>query len=437
VNVSIFGLGYVGTVSAVCLSKHGHRVIGVDTNQHKVDCINKSISPIVEPDVDQLLAEGCASGRISATTDVAQAIGQSQISLLCVGTPSNANGSLNLEYIFRVSEQIGSALRNKEGFHGIVIRSTVLPGTVRKASEIIAAHSGKVGGRDFAVASNPEFLREGTSIYDFENPPYTVVGSDNKQLIALLRDLYAAIRAPFHAVRIEESEILKYACNSFHAVKVTFANEIGAICKRLGIDSHVVMRLFSEDTKLNISPYYLKPGFAFGGSCLPKDVRAVTYQSRLLDISTPLLDSLMPSNQHQIDRVVEWVVAQKKKNIGILGLSFKHDTDDLRESPIVSVAEILLGKGYAISIYDENVSLSRLIGANRSYIEQEIPHISQLMRASIKEVLDTAEVVLIANKAQNFKDVMTTIRPGQIVYDLVRITEQGKTYKGQYEGIGW
>jgi GDP-mannose 6-dehydrogenase len=437
VNVSIFGLGYVGTVSAVCLSKHGHRVIGVDTNQHKVDCINKSVSPIVEPGVDQLLAEGCASGRISATTDVAQAIGQSQISLLCVGTPSNANGSLNLEYIFRVSEQIGSALRTKEGFHGIVIRSTVLPGTVRKATEIIAAQSGKVAGRDFAVASNPEFLREGTSIYDFENPPYTVVGSDNEKLIALLRDLYAALSAPFHAVRIEESEILKYACNSFHAVKVTFANEIGAICKRLGIDSHVVMRLFSEDTKLNISPYYLKPGFAFGGSCLPKDVRAVTYQSRLLDVSTPLLDSLMPSNQHQIDRVVEWVVAQKKKNVGILGLSFKHDTDDLRESPIVSVAEILLGKGYALSIYDENVSLSRLIGANRSYIEQEIPHISQLMRASIKEVLDSAEVVLIANKAQNFKNVMTTIRPGQIVYDLVRITENGNTYKGQYEGIGW
>jgi GDP-mannose 6-dehydrogenase len=437
VNVSIFGVGYVGTVSAVCLARHGHSVIGVDTNQHKVDSINRGISPIVEPEVDQLLTHACSSGRLTATTDVQQAIAGSDISLLCVGTPSHANGSLNLDYIFRVSEQIGTALRTKNGFHAIVIRSTVLPGTVRKAAELIGRESGKVVGKDFAVASNPEFLREGTSIHDFENPPYTVVGSDNERLIAIVRELYQSIKAPLHVVRIEESEILKYACNSFHAVKVTFANEVGAICKRLEIDSHVVMKMFCEDTKLNISPYYLKPGFAFGGSCLPKDVRAVTYQSRLLDVSTPLLNSLMVSNQHQVDRVVEWVVAQKKKNIGILGLSFKHDTDDLRESPIVSVVETLLGKGYALAIYDANVNLSRLIGANRSYIEQEIPHISQLMREDAKEVLDHADIVLVANASRNFRDVMTRIKPGQIVYDLVRITDEGKNFKGQYEGIGW
>lgn len=436
-NVSIFGLGYVGAVSAVCLARHGHRVIGVDTNAHKAESINSGVSPIVEPEMDGLLASALGSGLLSATTDARSAVMESGLSLLCVGTPSNPNGSLNLEYIVRVAEQVGDILREKKGFHGIVIRSTVLPGTVRRVSAIIAERSGRVAGEAFAVASNPEFLREGTSVVDFENPPYTVVGSDSPRLVEMLRELYQPIQAPFHVVRVEESELLKYACNSFHAVKVTFANEIGAVCKRLGIDSHVVMRIFAEDTKLNISPYYLKPGFAFGGSCLPKDVRALSFQARTLDLSTPLLESLMHSNRDQIERAVDWVVARKRKNVGVLGLSFKKDTDDLRESPIVSVVEALLGKGFAISIYDANVNIAKLVGANRSYIEQEIPHISQLMCGSIDEVLRRSEVILVANRGTQFRTVMDRIRPGQVVYDLVRIIDDGTTYGERYEGIGW
>ncbi len=437
VNVSIFGLGYVGTVSAVCFSKQGHQVVGVDPNQHKVDCINQSISPIVEPGVEELLKLVRASGNLIATTDVAEAILKTDISLICVGTPSNPNGSLNLDYVFRVAEQCGEVLTRKAGFHGFVIRSTVLPGTVDRVAEIIASTSGKVLGKDFAVASNPEFLRESTSIYDFENPPYTVVGASDGTLIAMLRELYRPIAAPMHVVAIREAEILKYACNSFHAVKVAFANEIGAISKCLGIDSHAVMKMFVEDTKLNISPYYLKPGFAFGGSCLPKDVRAITYQSRKLDVATPLLNSLIPSNEEHIQRAIDWVMKRKAKNIGVLGLSFKNDTDDLRESPIVRVVETLLGKGYSIAIYDANINLSKLIGANRSYIEQEIPHISALMKTSIKDVLDQSEVVLISNKSKGFKESLGLLRPDQAVYDLVRITDELTKTNGRYEGIGW
>ena len=339
VNISIFGLGYVGAVSAVCLAKQGHRIIGVDTNPVKVDLMNKGIAPIVEPGVGELLQQAVTSGRLSATTNLTDAVQHTDLSLVCVGTPSSANGSLNLDQVLRVAEQAGQALRLKNTYHGLVIRSTVLPGTVEKAASVIARESGKQLGRDFGVADNPEFLREGTSVFDFENPPYTVVGGTDETIVNMLAQMYAGISAPFHAVKVREAELLKYACNSFHAVKVTFANEIGAVCKKLGIDSHAVMKIFIEDTKLNISPYYLKPGFAFGGSCLPKDVRAITYEARRLDVAAPLLQSLMPSNDAQIQRTIDWVVQTKRRKIGILGLSFKQDTDDLRESPIVTVVE--------------------------------------------------------------------------------------------------
>ena len=436
-NISIFGLGYVGTVTAVCLSKYCHTVIGVDLNQYKVDCINQGISPIIEPGVDELLRKVLSERKLSATTNVQDAVMSTEVSLVCVGTPSNPNGSLDLDQVKRVAEQIGEVLRMKDGYHAIVIRSTVLPGTVDRLTSIIQESSSKTPGKDFGVASNPEFLREGTSIEDFENPPYTVVGTSDQRMVDILSEMYRPINAPFYAVEVKEAEILKYACNAFHAVKVTFANEIGAISKKLDVDSHVVMKIFSEDSKLNISPYYLKPGFAFGGSCLPKDVRAVTYEARFLDLTTPLLESLIASNELQIQRVVDWVVQKKKKSVGFLGLSFKSGTDDLRESPIVKLVETLLGKGYSISIYDSNVNLARLVGANRRYIEKEIPHISSLMKSNLQEVLDHAEIILIANKGTGFKDVLNKVKPDQIVLDLVRITDDWKQCNGSYEGIGW
>ena len=436
-NISIFGLGYVGTVSAVCLAKQGHRVIGVDTNPVKVELINKGTTPIVEPGVEALLHQAISERRLTATTNLTEAVQGTDLSLICVGTPSAPNGSLNLDYVMRVAEQAGQALRLKSSYHGIVVRSTVLPGTVDKVAALVARESGKQPGKDFGVADNPEFLREGTSVFDFENPPYTVVGGSDETIVQMLREMYAGVNAPFHAVKIREAEILKYACNAFHAVKVTFANEIGAISKKLGIDSHVVMNIFVQDTKLNISPYYMKPGFAFGGSCLPKDVRAITYESRRNDILTPLLNSLMPSNESQVQRVVDWVVATKRKKVGILGLSFKKDTDDLRESPIVDVVETLIGKGYDLSIFDANVNLARLIGANKSYIEHEIPHISSLMKGSMQEVLDHAEVIIVANKGAEFKEITRLAKPGQMVFDLVRITEDWKSTHGHYEGICW
>lgn len=436
-KLSIFGLGYVGTISAACFARNGHNVIGVDANPLKVELISRGDSPIVEPGVGAVLKEAITKNQLSATTDPIEAVQKSDISLVCVGTPSRPNGSLNLDQVFAVAEQVGQALRLKSEYHGFVIRSTVLPGTVERAAEIIARESGRQLGRDFGVASNPEFLREGTSLVDFDNPPFTAVGTSDEKLTSMLREVYAGVDAPFIAVKICEAEILKYACNAFHAVKVTFANEIGAISKKLGIDSHVVMNMFVQDTKLNISPYYLKPGFAFGGSCLPKDVRAITNEARRLDLAVPLLESLVPSNEVQIQRVINWVVASKRKRIGILGLSFKSDTDDLRESPIVQVVETLIGKGFNLSIYDANVNIARLVGANKTYIEHEIPHISSLMKGSVQEVLDCSDVILISNKGSEFRNVLSMLKPNQVVYDLVRITDNWKTSHGTYEGISW
>lgn len=436
-KISIFGLGYVGTVSAVCLSNSGHQVIGVDTNSFKVESINRGKSPIVEADVDELLHRALDQGSLSATLDATQAVMNTDVSLICVGTPSKANGGLSLDQVLRVSEQIGAVVKSKRRYHGVAVRSTVLPGTVERVAGVIEKFSGKKALKDFGVASNPEFLREGTSIFDFNNPPYTVVGTDDEKMAHILREIYRGIDAPFHLLTVREAELLKYACNSFHAVKVTFANEIGAIGKKLGIDSHSVMKVLTDDTKLNISPQYLTPGFAFGGSCLPKDVRAIAFESRLLDLSTPLLDSLVPSNKVQIRRVIDWVIEQKKKRIGVLGLSFKSNTDDLRESPIVKVVETLLGKGFSISIYDSNVNLSKLVGANRSYIEQEIPHISSLLKHDIDAVLAHSDVIIIANRGAGFDEVPKKLRSDQRLMDLVRISKESPPTAGQYEGISW
>jgi GDP-mannose 6-dehydrogenase len=436
-DISVFGLGYVGTVSAAGLARLGHRVVGVDIDPHKVKQIARGSSPVVEPGIADLLQSARAASRLSATTDTAAAIQSSDLSLICVGTPSKPNGSASIEQVMRVVQEIGEALRSKPTYHGVVIRSTSPPGTTDLAADLIAHTSGKSPGIGFGVAMNPEFMREGTSIEDFENPPYTVVGTRDPRLAEMLAEMYTGVSGPFHQVGPREAELLKYACNAFHAVKVTFANEIGAIGKRLGIDSHKVMDLLVADTKLNVSPAYLKPGFAFGGSCLPKDLRAILYEAKRLDLSVPMLSAVAISNQEQIERVIRWVLAEKRKRIGVLGLSFKSGTDDLRESPIVHVVETLLGKGCDLAVYDSNVNLARLIGANKSYIEREIPHVSLLMRGSIQEVLDHAEVLLVANKGPDFRAALETLRPDQKVYDLVRILEEPGLSGAAYQGIGW
>ncbi len=436
-RISIFGLGYVGSVTAACFARDGNFVIGVDTNTPKVEAIRRGESPVVEPDMGEILRDAVKGGRLKATSDPSSAILESDVTLICVGTPSRSNGSLNLDQIFAVADQIGKALAGKQGYHAIAVRSTVLPGTVEKVINIVSAASGKMAGVDFGVASNPEFLREGTAVADFEHPPYTILGVADPRTEQILRDLYAGVHAPLRVMDIRAAELLKYACNSFHALKVTFANEIGAVAKSLGVDSHSMMNVFMEDTKLNISPYYLRPGFAFGGSCLPKDVRALDYAARLHDVSTPLISAILPSNEQHIRRVVDWVLEQRTKKVGILGLSFKNDTDDMRESPIVRVVETLLGKGYHITIYDSNVNLSRLIGANKEFIEQGIPHISSLLKDSIEDVVDASDIIILANPSQEFSKVFQLAKAHQVIYDLVHIDGNRTKLKVAYEGVCW
>ena len=436
-KLSVFGLGYVGCVSAACFAKEGHEVLGVDVNPTKVEITNRGDSPIVEAGMSELTREMVGTGRLRATTDTAKAIENSELSLVCVGTPSNANGSLDLTYVRRVCEEIGSTLRTKDARHVIVIRSTMLPGTIEGVVvPTLEQHSGKQVGKDFGVCINPEFLREGTSLKDFYAPPFTLIGADDEESRGALRNLYSGIDAPVLATSVKTAEMVKYVCNCFHALKVTFANEIGNICKGLGIDSHEVMDLFCRDTKLNISPYYLKPGFAFGGSCLPKDLRAMNYKAKELDVEVPVLSSILPSNRLQVERAVEMVLRTGKKRVGVLGFSFKAGTDDLRESPMVNLIETLLGKGLQLSIYDRDVLLARLFGANKDYIEREIPHVSQLMHVSIDEVLESSEIIVIGNKADEFRQIESQLKDNQIVIDLVRLFDNRLTNES-YQGICW
>ena len=435
-KLSVFGIGYVGCVSAACFAKEGHEVIGVDVNPTKVAIINSGDSPIVEPGIGELIKEAVASGRLRAATNSSEAVQNSEISLVCVGTPGNQNGSLDLRYVSRVCEEIGAALRTKADRHVVVMRSTMLPGTIENVViPVLENASGKKAGNDFAVCINPEFLREGSSLKDFYAPPFTLIGADDPNAAAALRKLYQGIDAPLYETELKTAEMIKYVCNSFHALKVSFANEVGNICKALEIDSHAVMDIFCRDTKLNLSPYYLKPGFAFGGSCLPKDLRAINYKARELDVEVPLLGAILPSNRLQVERAIEMVVATGKKRIGVLGFSFKAGTDDLRESPLVTVIETLIGKGYKLALYDRNVSLARLVGANREYIEREIPHISELMCSSIDEVIDNADVLVVGNKADEFKQIETKARPEMVIVDLVRLFDRSS--HDNYEGICW
>ena len=436
-KLSVFGLGYVGCVSAACFAKEGHEVWGVDVNPTKVEIINSGRSPIVETGVDDLINEMVKAERLRATTDSAEAVRNSELSLICVGTPSHQNGSLDLTYVKRVCQEIGAALERKRERHTVVIRSTMLPGTIESVViPTLEVYSGKKVGRDVGVSINPEFLREGTSLKDFYAPPFTLIGADEEDVAASVRRLYTNIEAPLYVTSVRAAEMVKYACNCFHALKVSFANEIGNICKALGIDSHEVMEVFCQDKKLNLSPYYLKPGFAFGGSCLPKDLRAITYKAKEVDVEVPVLASILQSNRRQVERAYEMVLQTGRKRIGVLGFSFKAGTDDLRESPMVSLIEMLIGKGMQLAIYDRDVSLARLFGANKDYIEREIPHISQLMRASVKEVVESADVLIIGNKAEEFRDIESHLRADQLVIDLVRLFDGGLK-QGAYEGICW
>jgi GDP-mannose 6-dehydrogenase len=432
-DIAVFGLGYVGAVSAACLSKAGHVVVGVDTNTGKTDLINAGRSPVVEKDVDTMIASALADGRLRATTDHSSAIHESELAIVCVGTPSRSNGDLDLTHIRRVCEDIALVLRDKAAFTAIVIRSTVLPGTLRNlVIPILESGSGKRAGEDFGVGFFPEFLRESTAVFDFYNPPKIVIATSDARTRALLESLNANIDAPMIRTDFEIAEMVKYADNTWHALKVIFANEIGSISKALKIDGGAVMDIFCQDTKLNVSSKYLRPGFAFGGSCLPKDVRALTYKARNLDLELPLLSAIIPSNRSHIDRAVQMVLDLNERNVGVLGLSFKAGTDDLRESPVVELVERLLGKGHEIRIFDRNVNLGRLVGANRAYIYQHLPHIAKLMVDKVEEVVHHAGTIVIGNADRYFADVVGRLNNSQRVVDLVRIDASGA-----YNGICW
>jgi len=435
-KLSVFGIGYVGCVSAACFAKEGHDVISVDANRVKVEIVNSGKSPIVEPDIDELIGKMVREGRLRAVTDAIEAVKGSEMSLVCVGTPSQPNGSLDLSHIERVCREIGAGVQAKRERHTVVIRSTILPGTMENlVVPALEAGSGKKVGRDFGIAINPEFFREGTSLRDFYSPPFTLIGAEEEDAM-LVRRLYQNVNAPIFVMGVGAAAMVKYACNCFHALKVSFGNEIGNICKALSIDSHEVMDVFCQDTKLNLSPYYLRPGFAFGGSCLPKDLGAITYKAKELDVDVPVLLSVLQSNHLQIERALEMVLRANTRRIGLLGLSFKAGTDDLRESPIVSLAESLISKGMQLAIYDRQVSLAHLLGANKEYIERQIPHISQLMRSSLKEVLDASDVLIIGNNSEEFREIESQLRPNHLIIDLARLWP-GRTTGRQYDGICW
>jgi GDP-mannose 6-dehydrogenase len=418
-RVSVFGLGYVGLVSAACFAREGHHIIGVDISHFKVDTINSGKSPVGESGLAELIAGMVSQRKLQATVDAHQAVMDSDLSLICVGSPSRPDGQVDLTQVERVCEQIGAALRTKADGHTVVVRSTVLPGTLeRKVVPWLERASGKTAARDFVVCSNPEFLREGTSLEDFYAPPFTLVGADHESDAAVLRELYRTINAPVLVVETKTAEMIKYACNSFHALKVAFANEIGSLCAAMKIDGRQVMEALSEDTKLNISAAYLSPGFAFGGSCLPKDLRAFLYRAQELGVTVPLMSAIDPSNQMQIDRAVERVLTSGKKRAGLLGLSFKPNTDDLRESPLVSLVVRLTEESLDVKVFDPDVSLTRLVGANRKYIEETIPHIASLTTETLAEVMEWCEVAIIGKACEEFRSITSQLREDQLVVDL-------------------
>ncbi len=437
-RVSVFGLGYVGCVSAACLASDGHAVIGVDVNPHKVKQVGNGIAPVVEPGLSELLSSVVAQGRLTVALDSTTAVHNTELSLICVGTPSNGNGSLKLDYIENVCTEIATALASAGQYHVVVVRSTVLPGTIRgRLIPLLERHSGRRAGTDFGVGMNPEFLRESSAIDDYYWPSQIVIGEFDDRSGDAVQQLYAAVNAPLVRTAIEVAEMVKYVNNAFHALKIVFANEIGNLCKELGTDGQEVMEIFCQDQKLNISPIYLKPGFGFGGSCLPKDLRALLYRAKEQDLECPVLSAVLQSNHKQIQRGIELVEATGRKRIGVLGLSFKSGTDDVRESPIVPLVETLVGRGYQVSVYDSKVDLAKLVGANKDFVERELPHIASLMRPSMDEVVAQSDVVVVANANAAFREVPRLMRRDQILIDLVGVARGNGQLQGTYEGICW
>ena len=436
-KISIFGLGYVGCVGMGCLAKNGHDIIGVDITKAKVDAINCGESPIVETGISVLLREQHELGNIEATDDSAYAVKNTDVSFICTGTPSTPEGHLNLNAIFKVAEDIAKGLKEKDAFHVVVIRSTVLPGTNKKVSAILEEISNKKPNLDFAVVSNPEFLREGSAIVDYYNPPYTLVGTTNEKAIEIMTVIYEKIEAPMITTEVEVAEIMKYVCNAFHALKVVFGNEVGNICKKLGIDSHKVMEIFCLDKKLNISTNYFKPGFAYGGSCLPKDLKALETIAHDNYTNTHLIESIERSNEHQKEIAYNQIMQMNVSDLGFLGLSFKAGTDDLRNSPILDIIERLLGKGYGVKIYDKNVHFSQLVGANKEYILKKIPFISKFVTDNHQEVVDSSQAIIIVNNNPEFKEILSSLPEEKIIFDLVNIDFAGRGNRKNYIGTSW
>ena len=437
-SISIFGLGYVGAVTAACLAERGFRIVGVDVNETKVEMINQGVTPIVEEKIGDIIKQTVQDKKLTATSDVAGAVLDTDASLVCVGTPSRSNGDLELTYVKRVAEQIGDALAKKDDYHTVILRSTVLPGTTEDVVlPILEKHSGKKVGQGFGLCFNPEFLREGSSVKDFHAPPFTLVGVNHERDAAVVRELYGWLDAEFIVEDIRTAEMVKYINNSYHAVKVAFANEVGRLSAALGIDSHAVMNIFCKDTKQNLSAYYLKPGFAFGGSCLPKDLRAILYKAKSVDVPMELFQSTLDSNRTQVEAGIKLVERIGSKKVGLLGLSFKAGTDDLRESPMVTLVETLRGRGYDVKIFDENVALSRLVGSNKAYIDQALPHVSELLCDSMEQVIEGSDTIVIGNPDTRFAEVASNPPEGKQVVDLVRIVPEWKSSSDQYHGIGW
>lgn len=423
-KIALFGLGYVGAVSAACFAAAGHDVVGVDVDGSKVDLVRHGRAPVTEPGLDALLAEQVASGRLTATSDTMSAVRASDMSLVCVGTPSRRNGSLESGYLERVVEEIGAALRGQTSYHVVVIRSTVLPGVVEAVlTPLLERSSGRTVGVGLGLCMNPEFLREGSAIRDFQQPPFTIIGETDARAGDVLLHAYGHVTAPVRRVRPAEASMVKYASNAYHALKVAFSNEIGAICQQLDIDGRQVMQVFCEDRDLNISHRYLQPGFGFGGSCLPKDLRALNYVARDHDLSAPLLAHVIASNDAHIERVVNVVLDSGKRRVAMLGLSFKRGTDDLRESPFVTLAEALIGKGVTLRVCDPDVSVGHLVGRNRAYIEERLPHVAQLMTPDWRQAVLSADVVIVAKRLDGISELAGMLRPEHLVVDLVGIDE--------------
>jgi GDP-mannose 6-dehydrogenase len=437
-KISIFGLGYVGAVSLACLARDGHSVIGVDVDEAKLDLIRSGKTPVVEEGMVDLMARVAAAGKVSVTKDAVQAVLDSELSLICVGTPSAPNGSQDQSAMLKLAHDLGRAMREKSGGHVFVFRSTLVPGTVEDVLRpIVEQESGKKDGRDFHVCFQPEFLREGTSIRDYDRPPFTVVGANAEGASARLRELFGHLPCEFHVTSIRAAEMVKYCCNNFHALKITFANETARLCEALGVDAFQVMDLVCKDKQLNISPAYLKPGFAFGGSCLPKDLRATMYLAKTRDVEIPMLGNVLASNRMHVEHAIGKVLASGRRRVGMIGLSFKTGTDDLRESPLVLIAEQFIGKGLSLLVYDPEVHLSRLLGANRRFIEQHVPHIGSLMRERIESVIDESDILVVGlSDAKIFEALARQVREDQLVIDLVNIPHR-EALRGKVAGLCW